>query len=194
MTDLLIRWGPLMVMLLSALTHFAQPFWPRRTVPEEAFAPSSSAREFVRDIFRRALGVIVVYFLYRAVFPELEVDFGRIDWLALEAVQLSGLGISLLAALWLLMAQVLMAEHWDLDVPPWMAQAAPFTFSRNPVLLGVIAEALGLFLASPTALMLMALTAVWLGAQLQVRLEEDALRANYGTEYIAYCKRVRRWL
>lgn len=94
----------------------------------------------------------------------LEQDFGCVEWLAEETIRLSGLALAVLGAVWILMTQLSMGAHWSVDVPasalPWLVNAKPFTVSRNPVLLGVLAEAMGLFLSSPTALTLMALTAI----------------------------------
>lgn len=195
----LIRWGPLIVLLLSVGAHLGHTYWFRPASRQTA-TPSmaDSAPAFMREIFRRALGVMLLYFLCRAVVPQTEQDFGRIDWLAIETVRLAGLAVSFLSALWLVAVQIMIGEHWGVGVPtsalPWLVDAGPFTVSRNPVFLGVVAEAIGLFLTSPTAASLMALTAIWLGAQLQVRFEEDSLRVTYGSDYIDYCKRVRRWI
>ncbi len=199
--EFLIRWGPLIVLLLSVAAHLAQSYRQGRVSSSQhtsALGSTDSPHAFVREILRRALGVMLLYFSYRAILPESEHNFGRIDWLSTEAVRLSGFGLSLLGAFWLVMTQIVMGEHWGIGIPtgalPWLVSTGPFTVSRNPVLLGVLAEAIGLFLTSATAVSLMGLTAIWLGAQIQVRFEEESLRATYGPDYIAYCKRVRRWL
>lgn len=200
-TEFLIRWGPLMIMLLSVAAPLAQSHRQRRVSSSHhtnAPGAADSAHAFLRGGFRCALGVMLLYFSYQAVFPQSEQSFGRIDWLATEVVRLSGLGLSLLSAFWLVTTQIVIGEHWGVGVPasalPWLVNSGPFTVSRNPVFLGVVGEAIGLFLTSPTATTLMALTAIWFGAQVQIRFEENSLRATYGPDYVAYCKRVRRWL
>lgn len=199
--EFLIRWGPLLTMLLSAATPLGQSCRQRRVSSSQhssALGLADSAQAFARGVIRRALAVMLLYFSFRAVFPQSEPSFGRVDWLATEGVRLAGLGLALLSAFWLLTTQIVIGEHWGLGVPatalPSLVSFGPFAISRNPVFLGVIGEAVGLFLASPTAITLMALTAIWFGAQVQIRFEEDSLRATYGPDYIAYCRRVRRWL
>lgn len=199
--ELLIRWGPLLTMFLSAAIPLGRSCRQWRVSSSQhgdALGLSDSAHAFARGVIRRAFVVMLLYFSFRVVFPQSEPNFGRVDWLATEGGRLSGLGLALLSAFWLLTTQIVIGEHWGLGVPatalPSLVSSGPFAISRNPVFLGAIGEAGGLFLASPTAITLMALTAVWFGAQIQVRFEEDSLRATYGADYIAYCKRVRRWL
>lgn len=197
--DILVRWGPLILLLFSLAAYVGHTFWLRsRSSLAAEPAATDSAPAFMREVLRRAVGVMLLYFLCRAFFPQLEQDFGRIDTLATTAVRLTGLALSFIGVLWLVTAQITLGEHWDVGVPvttlPNLVHAVPFSASRNPVLLGVVAEAIGLFLTSPTAVTLMALTATWLSAQLQVRLEEDTLRKAYGPDYVDYCTRVRRWL
>jgi len=70
----------------------------------------------------------------------------------------------------------------------------PFSVSRNPLYLGLIALDVALALA-PSAWALLAvpigLLALTWGAVLP---EERYLRAKFGAEYEAYSRRVRRWL
>ncbi len=198
--EFLIRWGPLTVLVLTVGAHLGRSYWLRRASPALAdpAGTADSALGFIREVHRRSLGVMLAYFACRALFPLLEQDFGRVEWLAEETIRLFGLALAVVGAVWILMMQFAMGAHWSVDVParalPWLVNARPFALSRNPVLLGVLAEAMGLFLTSPTALTLMALTTIWLGTQLQVRLEEEYLRASYGADYLSYCQRVRRWL
>lgn len=198
--EFLIRWGPPTILALSLAVQFGRSRRLRRELrePVDALGMTDRALGLVREFHRRAFGVVLVYFLFRCLFPEKEHDFGSIHWLADDVVRLSGLAIAAVGALWILATRVALREHWSLDMPatalPWLVNTAPFRVSRNPVLLGVLVEIIGLFLTSPTALTLMALTAIWLSVQLQVRLEEENLRACYGPDYLAYCQQVRRWL
>ncbi len=200
MAQALIRWGPL-VMLLSAIAALVgRSVWVARVSGRSPylFASHDTAHDFVGAVFRRAVTVFVLFFLFRGLFPDSESAFGRVDWLASEPVRLSGLGLTLASAIWIVAGQVEMGCSWRIGIPekdkPSLITSGLFSISRNPVFLGMIAMALGLFFASPTAITLMALTASWLGIQIQVRLEEWHLREIFGSEYTAYCRRVRRWI
>ena len=199
MLESLIRWGPLILLLLLLAAHLGHAYWLRHasSFAAEPVAPDSAA-VFVREVYRRAVGVLLLYFLCRAFFPQLEQDFGRIDKVATETIRLGGLALAVAGTFWLMATQIMVGELWGGTLGtaalPRFVDVLPFSISRNPILLGLVAEALGLFLVSPTAVTLMALTAIWLGAQLQIRLEEDILRTTYGSDYTDYCQRVRRWL
>ena len=70
-----------------------------------------------------------------------------------------------------------------------------YRVTRNPMYLGMVLILLGLavYLASPWAL----LGPLAFGAYItrfQIRPEEQALTARFGTPYTAYCAQVRRWL
>ena len=70
----------------------------------------------------------------------------------------------------------------------------PYSFSRNPMLLGVYIYDIGilLLLCSLWALAVFAAEVIML--TLQVRSEEKRLEADFGDEYLEYKKRVPRYL
>lgn len=69
-----------------------------------------------------------------------------------------------------------------------------FAFSRNPIYVAFGFILLGQFLVFPNWILLAYLLGgVWL-IHRQVRREEEFLQKQYGAEYAAYCKRVRRYL
>lgn len=76
-----------------------------------------------------------------------------------------------------------------------MIEEGPYRVSRNPLYVGMLALYLGLALLAPTVwglvLFPVAVLLLWWGAILP---EERFLRARFGEEYVAYARRVRRWL
>ena len=71
----------------------------------------------------------------------------------------------------------------------------PFTFTRNPMYLGLTLAYVGGSCATNWAWPLVFLPAViGVTAGFIIAREERYLRAAFGTEYDAYCARVRRWL
>lgn len=73
--------------------------------------------------------------------------------------------------------------------------SGPFRFSRNPLYLALSTTlaAFGLLLDSAWVLLLAPLLALLLD-RLVIRREESRLRAQFGDAYLAYTRRVRRWL
>ena len=71
----------------------------------------------------------------------------------------------------------------------------PFTFTRNPMYLGLLIAYLGGALATNWAWPLVFLPIV-IGVMngFVIAREERYLRAGFGDDYDAYCRRVRRWI
>ncbi len=95
-------------------------------------------------------------------------------------------------------AQMQMANSWRIGIDfknktPLVTNGL-FSFSRNPIFLGILLADLGLFLVLPNAFTL--LIAVWSYTviQTQVRLEEEFLKKVHGENYERYFKQVRRWV
>lgn len=71
----------------------------------------------------------------------------------------------------------------------------PYQFSRNPMYVGFVAMYFGLSLLANTVWPLVLLPAVvGLLVWIVISREERYMRATFGAEYDAYCRRVRRWL
>lgn len=70
-----------------------------------------------------------------------------------------------------------------------------FAWSRNPVYLGLVLMVLAwaMWLQAPWALSGVALCWAWL-TRFQIIPEERALGHQFGEDYQAYCRRVRRWI
>ena len=76
-----------------------------------------------------------------------------------------------------------------------LVQHGPYRLTRNPMYLGLTITYMGLSLALDTAWPLILLPVMlWLLVKTVIRHEEKYLTATFGDEYLAYTKRVRRWL
>jgi len=71
-----------------------------------------------------------------------------------------------------------------------------YSVTRNPMYLGMLLVliAWGLYLASTVGLVLAPLAFVLYVDRVQIPREERALAAAFGSDYIGYASRVRRWL
>ena len=123
------------------------------------------------------------------------------DPIALPVSPSRGVAIALIVAfaLWNSWALWLMARHRTALLPGGSTRTildrGPFSVSRNPLYLGLIALDVALALLWPSlwalALVPVGMAALWWGAILP---EERYLTAKFGAEYDAYRARVRRWL
>lgn len=82
----------------------------------------------------------------------------------------------------------------DVDHPDELVTAGVFAYSRNPIYVGLFVVLVGQFLVFPNWVPLVYLAAgTWLFHR-QVLLEEEFMRRQYGEQYAAYCRRVRRYV
>ena len=76
-----------------------------------------------------------------------------------------------------------------------LVQHGPYRFTRNPMYLGLTLSYCGLSLALNTAWPLILLPLMlWLLVKTVIEHEEKYLAETFGDDYLAYKKRVRRWL
>jgi len=70
----------------------------------------------------------------------------------------------------------------------------PFRWSRNPGLLGMYLFVLGMWLATPSVAMLIAIVVYIVHMDVRVRMEEDFLRGKFGDEFVRYSRVTPRYL
>jgi len=110
------------------------------------------------------------------------------------AVALYGAGLA--GTLW---AQFAMGDAWRLGVRETERTAliagGPFRWVRNPIYSSMLLAALGLALAAPNVLSVLALVVLLVALELQVRLvEEPYLTRAHGTSYRDYASRTGRFV
>lgn len=78
---------------------------------------------------------------------------------------------------------------------PSVIESGPYRFTRNPMYLQLVIICIGfaVILQNPWILLLTPLAALML-QELAIRPEEEYLERKFGETYLAYKRRVRRWL
>ena len=100
------------------------------------------------------------------------------------------------ATLW---AQFAMGNSWRIGVDQGarteLVASGPFAWVRNPIFSAMLAATLGLFLLVPNWIAALALAALVLGLELQVRcVEEPYLLRTHGEDYRRYAARTGRFV
>jgi protein-S-isoprenylcysteine O-methyltransferase Ste14 len=94
-------------------------------------------------------------------------------------------------------AQSNMKESWRIGIDhvnkTQLITTGLFSFSRNPIFLGVMIANLGLLLVLPNAFTLLIVSLSTISINTQVRLEEEFLKEEFGNEYAQYQTKVNRW-
>jgi protein-S-isoprenylcysteine O-methyltransferase Ste14 len=116
-----------------------------------------------------------------------------------ELVRTAGLVVFLAGVAGSFAAQAAMGAAWrvgvDGDERTQLVAAGPFALARNPFFSALLLTALGLVLMVPNVVAAVALVALVVAVELQVRVvEEPYLRRVHGPAYVAYASRVGRFL
>lgn len=75
-----------------------------------------------------------------------------------------------------------------------LVETGPFALSRNPVFVGQALLFIGLFIVLPSLIQAAFTLALLIAIVMQVRIEERVLAASLGEPYLAYQRKVGRWI
>jgi protein-S-isoprenylcysteine O-methyltransferase Ste14 len=95
-------------------------------------------------------------------------------------------------------AQLDLGASWRIGIEegamPGLVNGGLYTISRNPIFLGMLASLVGFALLIPTFLSSIVVVGTIAGIRAQVLEEEAYLRRTYGADYLAYARRVGRFV
>jgi protein-S-isoprenylcysteine O-methyltransferase Ste14 len=191
---------PLYLFAYFCAAFFWRSFmvWKRTGVNPIVFKGSDDAHDFIGRIFKLLFALIVGVVLVYSFWSSVYVYLMPIEWLEYSWLRLTGIVLLLLSLVWTVIAQGQMGESWRIGIDQShhtnLVQSGVFSFSRNPIFLGMMLTLFGLFLVIPNALTLLTLGLGVVLIQIQVRLEEEFLARTHGEEYTLYRRRVRRWI
>ena len=125
--------------------------------------------------------------------PDLTIEASLLRWCAL-AVMAVGVLIEAVSVLAFLRARTTVTPLKP-EKASTLVVSGLYHVSRNPMYLGMLILLIGwaLWLANPTTLILPPVFVLYL-TLFQIKPEEAALSEKFGSEYKAYCGRVRRWI
>jgi len=95
-------------------------------------------------------------------------------------------------------AQSQMRESWRIGISEnektKMVERGLYRYSRNPIYLGIYLALLGIWFLIPSIFLTFVALMIHFTLQMIVRLEEAYLERLHGTNFVNFCKRVRRWI
>ena len=157
-----------------------------------------SVYEVTGRVLKASIGTWLLVSLVYAFAPGLKPLLVPIQYLEAEAVYRTGVIVAAIAIGWIGIGQAQMAASFrmgiDASEKTALVRHGFFSWSRNPIYLGLLMGLGGFFLVAPNALSFGAFVAGWIGIKVQVRLEEEYLLSKHGDAYREYQATVRRWI
>jgi len=188
----------LLVYVTVAFVWRSYEVWKKTGTNPVVFQRSDNAHDFIGRVFTLLFVVVAAVVLAHSFFPGAYQHLLPIPWLERSWISWTGVILLIASLVWLVLAQVQMGESWrigiDSERKTQLVQTGVFGISRNPIFLGMMVTLLGLFLVIPNALTLLTFVLGVVVINIQVRLEEEYLKAMHGDDYIGYTRRVRRWM
>lgn len=187
--------------LLYLLQVFVIQSWlqyKKTGIKPYVFGNSDSAHDYCGRIYRFMILSTWISIGFYSFFQTGYAYLMPFGYLESEWLQHPGMGLALVAFIWIVIAQNQMAKSWRIGInyeeKTELVRHGLFSVSRNPVFLGVLVSYLGTFLVIPNALTFATLAVTFVTLQLQVRLEEDYLEKQHADDFLEYKSTVRRWI
>lgn len=186
-------WVPLLVAMTAAAVFVIGNQRIRRTLGGTTwvFGRTDTALDFVGRAHRIAIGMSMSGLVLNAILP------AEPTWSVPTALAWSGTAGMLAGTAVLAWAQRAMGRSWRIGIPDEataLVTTGPFAYSRNPTFLGFVLLLGGAAAAAPGPLTVAGAAAGFVAFSVQIRLEEDHLTMRHGEAYVAYRRRVGRWL
>ncbi|KYH07374.1 beta-carotene 15,15'-monooxygenase [Chryseobacterium cucumeris] len=200
MADFIIFFIPLYFILFFIISFVGISYKVARQIGKNpnVLPKDDSAYGLVGLYFKLVLFALFIYTILLLFFPKDIFPAFKINVLEYDLIQYIGLGLMMMALIWVVIAQLQMKNSWrigiDNSAKTELITHGLFRFSRNPIFLGMIISLIGFFLAFPTVIAFAFLLTGSMLMQIQIRLEEEYLLKEHGQIYIAYKKKVRRML
>ena len=172
--------------------------WKRTAVNPLTFNKTDDAHGYNGKVFTFiSLLEFVVVFIY-AFKSEWYQYFLPFWYLEHDYLKYIGWSLLVLSLILVWVAQSQMANSWRIGIDEKnkteLVTTGLFSFSRNPIFLGIMIANIGLLLIIPNAFTFLIVSLSTVSINTQIRLEEEFLIRSHGEEYRNYIKRVRRWL
>jgi protein-S-isoprenylcysteine O-methyltransferase Ste14 len=187
----------LVAYVFAAFVWRTYRVWKQTGVIPVTFRAGDNAHDFIGRhfvlLFVLILAVVAVY-SFSPSFYQFSLP---VVWMEKPSAKMIGSAILMLSLAWTVVAQVQMGESWRIGIDrehrtPLMMSGV-FSFSRNPIYVGMKLTLVGLFLVIPNAITLLTMVLGFVLIGVQVRLEEEFLTNTHGEVYLKYRSQVGRW-
>ena len=194
-----------MILIIYFLIYFFLVFvlrsfllWKNTGVNPLTFNKGDDAHGYNGKVFGIISIIELIVVSIYAFIPSLHKYLLPFWYVENESLQYVGWGLLILSLIMVWLAQSNMRESWRIGIDEEnkteLITNGFFTFSRNPIFLGIMIANVGLFLVLPNAFTLLIVALSTTSINTQIRLEEAFLTKEHGEQYTSYRSKVNRWL
>ena len=191
----------LIYLVLYMLVTFVLPSY--RTLKQTGINPitfgkSDNAHDFIGFIMKVLIALLFSTVLIYLFSDRIYQYLVPIPYLLKKGVLIIGLILIHVSLLWIIVAQYQMNNSWRIGIDEKnkteLVTKGLFSYSRNPIFLGMIISVSGMFLILPNALTFFLTLSTYIVIQIQIRLEEEFLEKQHGEKYLSYKQKTKRLL
>ncbi len=200
MTDFIRFFAPLYFIVFFAIAFLGTSVmvYKRTGRNPDVLPGDSSAYGLIGRYFKIILITLFVYTLFILLFPGKTLPAFKIRFLDHSGFRYSGILMMISAFIWVITAQIQMKDSWRIGIDHTtktkLIVTGLFRISRNPVFLGMTVALIGFLFLVPTVISFTFLLSGHMLMQIQIRLEEEHLLQQHGTDYLNYKKTAGRML
>lgn len=183
-------------LLVFVLRSFL--LWKRTKVNPLTFNKGDDAHGYNGKVFGIISLIELIIVSIYAFVPSWHKFLLPFWYLENEALVYIGWGLLISSLIFVWLAQSNMKDSWRIGIDEEnkteLITNGFFSYSRNPIFLGVMIANIGLFLVLPNAFTMLIIALSTVSINTQIRLEEEFLLKEFGNKYKEYKASVRRWM
>ena len=162
------------------------------------FGKTGNAHDYIGFVMKILIALLFIAVFIYSFSDKAYQYLVPISYLMKEVFMIVGLILIHLSLLWISVAQYQMSNSWRIGIDEnnktELITKGLFSYSRNPIFLGMIISVTGIFFILPNAITFFLMLSTYIVIQIQIRLEEKFLEKQHGQEYLSYKQTTKRLL
>ncbi|MRX46769.1 MULTISPECIES: methyltransferase family protein [Bacteroidota] len=160
------------------------------------FGKTDNAHDYIGFVMKILIALLFVAVFIYSFSDNVYQYLVPISYLMKDLFLIIGLILIHLSLLWISVAQYQMSYSWRIGIDESnkteLITKGLFSYSRNPIFLGMIISVGGIFFILPNALTFFLMLSTYIVIQIQIRQEEEFLKKQHGEQYLIYKKTTKR--
>ena len=188
-------------LVLYMMVAFALPSYrtfKQTGINPTTFGKTDNAHDYIGFVMKVLIALLFIAVFIYSFNDKAYQYLVPISYLMKDVFMIVGSILIHLSLLWISVAQYQMSNSWRIGIDEnnknELITKGLFSYSRNPIFLGMIISVAGIFFILPNALTFFLILSTYIVIQIQIRLEEEFLEKQHGQEYLSYKQTTKRLL